>query len=206
MHGWPASPAPEGQPCATPGRFRIGGAVMRDFSVPGRSAAVAANGMVATSAPMASLAGLDVLRAGGNAMDAAIAAVAMPSVGEPQRPRIGERSFWRYWKKGAPPVALNGSGRAPKAATVEWFTERQIHQINTQTAHAVTVPGAIDAWCTLNQEHGTKPLAELLEPAARAAEDGYRVTPRVAWDWDRNKWKLQDPNNAKVILTAGKPH
>ena len=54
-------------------------------------------------------------------------------------------------KKGAPPVALNGSGRAPEAATVEWYAERQINQIATQTAHAVTVPGAIDAWCTLNQ-------------------------------------------------------
>src|SRR5437764_13914055 len=162
------------------------GAQMRDFSVPGRSVAVAANGMVATSAPMATLAGLDVLRNGGNAMDAAIAAVAMQSVVEPQSTGIGGDCFVLYSKKGAPPVALNGSGRAPAAATVEWFLERQIDQIHTQTAHAVTIPGAIDAWCTLNQEHGSKPLAELLEPAARAAEDGYRVTPRVAWDWDRN--------------------
>src|SRR5437763_1744721 len=205
MHGWPASPAPEGQPCATRGRFCIRGAVMRDFSVPGRSAAVAANGMVATSAPMATLAGLDVLRAGGNAMDAAIAAVAMQSVVEPQSTGIGGDCFVLYSKKGAPPVALNGSGRAPKAATVEWYAERQINQIATQTAHAVTVPGAVDAWCTLNREHGTKPLAELLEPAARAAEDGYRVTPRVAWDWDRNQWKLQDPYTAKVMLPGGKP-
>src|ERR687887_213774 len=130
---------------------------MRDFSVPSRSAAVAA------SAPMATLAGLDVLRAGGNAMDAAIAAVAMQSVVEPQSTGIGGDCFVLYSKKGAPPVALNGSGRAPKAATVEWFAERQINQISTQTAHAVTVPGAIDAWCTLNQEYGTKQLAELLE-------------------------------------------
>jgi gamma-glutamyltranspeptidase / glutathione hydrolase len=178
---------------------------MRDFSVPGRSAAVAANGMVATSAPMATLAGLDVLRAGGNAIDAAIAAVAMQSVVEPQSTGIGGDCFVLYSKKGAPPVALNGSGRTPAAANVEWYLERQINQIHTQTAHAVTVPGAVDAWCLLNQEHGTKPLAELLEPAARAAEDGYRVTPRVAWDWDRNQWKLQDPYTAKVMLPGGKP-
>src|SRR5437763_15620535 len=153
---------------------------MRDCSVPGRSAAVAGNGMVASSAPLATLAGLDVLRNGGNALDAAIAAVAVQCVVEPQSTGIGGDCFVLYSKKGAPPVALNGSGRAPAKATLEWFSERQIDQIHTRSAHAVTIPGAIDAWCTLNQEYGTKPLPELLEPAARAAEEGYRVTPRVA--------------------------
>ena len=178
---------------------------MRDFSIPGRSVAVAEHGMVATSAPMATLAGLDVLRSGGNAIDAAIAAVAVQSVVEPQSTGIGGDCFVLYSKKGAPPVALNGSGRTPQAANIGWYLERQINQISTQTAHAVTVPGAVDAWCTLNREHGTKPLCELLEPAARFAEDGYRVTPRVAWDWDRNQWKLQDPYTAKVMLPGGKP-
>src|SRR5205807_1400958 len=102
----------------------------RDFSVPGRSAAVAAHGMVATSAPLATLAGLDVLRSGGNAMDAAIAAVAMQSVVEPHSTGIGGDCFVLYSKKGAVPVALNGSGRAPAAATVEWYLERQIDQIH----------------------------------------------------------------------------
>ena len=60
-----------------------------------------------------------------------------------------------------------------------------IREIEVQTPHAVTVPGAVDAWCTLNREYGSRPLAELLEPAARAAEDGYVVTPRVAYDWQR---------------------
>jgi len=178
---------------------------MRDFNVPGRSAAVAANGMVATSAPRATLAGLDVLRSGGNAMDAAIAAVAMQSVVEPQSTGIGGDCFCLYSKRGALPVALNGSGRAPKAANAQWYAERQIHQISTQTPHAVTIPGAIDAWCTLNEKYGSKPLAELLEPAAQAAEEGYLVTPRVAWDWMRNAWKLQDPYTAKVMLPGGKP-
>jgi gamma-glutamyltranspeptidase/glutathione hydrolase len=177
---------------------------MRDFSVPGRSAAVAANGMVATSAPRATLTGLDVLRGGGNAMDAAIAAVAMQSVVEPQSTGIGGDCFCLYSKGGALPVALNGSGRAPKAASAQWFAERQIRQISTQTAHAVTLPGAVDAWCELNERFGSKPLADLLEPAAQAAGEGYVVTPRVAWDWERNAWKLQDPYTAKVMLPDGK--
>jgi len=178
---------------------------MRDFNVPGRSAAMAANGMVATSAPRATLAGLDVLRAGGNALDAAIAAVAVQCVVEPQSTGIGGDCFVLYSQKGAPPVSLNGSGRAPGKATVEWYADRQVREIETQTPHAVTVPGAVDAWCELNREYGSKPLSELLEPAAQAAEDGYVVTPRVAWDWSRNQWKLQDPVTAKLMLPGGKP-
>src|ERR1700751_2685096 len=134
---------------------------MRDFSVPGRSAAVASNGMVATSAPRAPRAGLDVLRAGGNAMDAAIAAVAVQGVVEPQSTGIGGDCFCLYSKGGAAPVALNGSGREPKEATGDWSAGGQIRHISTQTAHAVTLPGAIDAWCTLNETYGSKPLAEL---------------------------------------------
>ena len=116
---------------------------MRDFNVPGRSAAMAANGMVATSAQRATLVGLDVLRSGGNAMDAAIAAVAVQCVVEPQSTGIGGDCFVLYSQKGAPPVALNGSGRAAANATVEWYADRQIQQIETQTPHAVTVPGAV---------------------------------------------------------------
>jgi gamma-glutamyltranspeptidase / glutathione hydrolase len=178
---------------------------MRDFNVPGRSAAMASNGMVATSAQRATLVGLDVLRSGGNAMDAAIAAVAMQSVVEPQSTGIGGDCFVLYSEKGALPVALNGSGRAPAKATVEWYAERQIQQIQVQTPHAVTVPGAVDAWCLLNRELGSMPLSELLEPAAQAAEDGYVVTPRVSYDWHRLQWKLQDPVTAKYFLPGGKP-
>lgn len=176
---------------------------MRDFNIPGRSAAMAANGMAATSHPLATLTALDILRAGGNAVDAAIAAVAVQCVVEPQSTGIGGDCFVLYSKKGAPPIALSGAGRAPAKAHVEWYAERQIREIAVQTPHAVTVPGAIDAWCLLNREHGTKPLSEVLEPAAKAAEDGYVVTPRVAWDWARNEGKLRDPYAARLMLKDG---
>ena len=176
---------------------------MRDFQVPGRSAAMAANGMAATSQPLATLTALDILRSGGNAVDAAIAAVAMQCVVEPESTGIGGDCFVLYSKKGALPIALSGAGRAPAKAHVEWYAERQIRQIEVQTPHAVTIPGAIDAWCLLHREHGTKPLSELLEPAAKAAEDGYVVTPRVAWDWARNEGKLQDPHAARLMLKDG---
>src|SRR6266851_1107085 len=189
---------------ASGGRFDDSRGLMRDFNVPGRSAAVAANGMVATSAPLATLAGIEVLRAGGNAMDAAIAAVAMQCVVEPQSTGIGGDCFVLYSKKGGLPVALNGSGRAPAKATVDWYVERGISEIAVQTPHAVTVPGAVDAWCTFNREHGTIPLSELLEPAARAAEEGYVVTPRVAADWHRSREKLRDPITAALFLPGGR--
>src|SRR5712671_5165575 len=178
---------------------------MRDFNVPGRSAAMAANGMAASSHPRATLTALDVLRAGGNAADAAIAAVAMQCVVEPQSTGIGGDCFVLYSRQGALPVALNGSGRAPAKATVDWYVERGIGEIAVQTPHAVTIPGAIDAWCTFNREHGTRPLAELLEPAARAAEEGYVVTPRVAADWHRAQEKLRDPVTAALFLPGGRP-
>ncbi|HTV44788.1 MAG TPA: gamma-glutamyltransferase [Stellaceae bacterium] len=178
---------------------------MRDFNVPGRSAAMATNGMAASSHPMATLAALDVLRAGGNAADAAIAAVAMQCVVEPESTGIGGDCFVLYSRAGGLPVALNGSGRAPGKATVEWYVEHGIHEIDVPTPHAVTVPGAVDAWCTFNREYGTKPLAELLEPAARAAEGGYVVTPRIADDWRRNQVKLRNPVTAALFLPGGKP-
>ena len=96
-------------------------------------------------------------------------------------------------------------GGAPAKATVEWYVEHGIHDIEVQSPHAVTIPGAVDAWCAINREYGSRPLAELLEPAARAAEDGYVVNQRVAYDWHRNQAKLRDPVTAALFLPDGKP-
>ncbi|HET9019004.1 MAG TPA: gamma-glutamyltransferase, partial [Acetobacteraceae bacterium] len=176
---------------------------MRDFHAPGRSPVFAANGMAATSMPAASLAAIDVLRAGGNALDAAIAAVALLGVIEPHNTGIGGDCFCLYAPAGKRPViALNGSGRAPEAARIDWFESQGITALEDTSPHTVTVPGAVAAWETLLAAHGTRSLAELLQPAIRAAEDGFAVTPRVAYDWARNADKLRS-TGASYFLPGG---
>ena len=177
---------------------------MRDFSIPTRSAAIAEHGMAATSSPLATLAAIDMLRKGGNAIDAAITAVAVQSIVEPHMSGIGGDCFVMYSPMAGTPLAFNGSGRAPAGAECEWYWDRNFREIPEQSPHAVTVPGAIDAWCRLLADHGTKDLCEVLTPAIRLAEDGFRVTPRVAHDWTRNVAKLSiDADTARQYRPDG---
>jgi gamma-glutamyltranspeptidase / glutathione hydrolase len=179
---------------------------MRDFAQPRRSAAVSAHAMAATSHPLATLTALDVLRAGGNAVDAALATVAVLCVVEPHMTGVGGDCFVLYSKAGAPPLALNGSGRAPMKATVDWYREHGIRSIEVQTPHAVSVPGAADAWCRLHADHASKDLAELLAPAIALAEEGYAVTPRVAADFANSFPKVMaDADAGRVFAPTGRP-
>src|SRR5690348_13822689 len=109
---------------------------MRDFQKPGRSAAFAEHGMAATSHPAATLAALEMLKAGGNAMDAAIAAVAVQGVVEPHMTGIGGDCFCLYSPKAGRPIAFNGSGRAAKGAALDWYLERKIAAIAADSPHA----------------------------------------------------------------------
>ena len=178
---------------------------MRNLELPGRSPVHATTGMAATSHPLATAAALNVLQSGGNAMDAAVAACAVQCVVEPQSTGIGGDCFVLYSPKGGDGIiAYNGSGPAPAAATREWFAENGIEEIGEHSAHAVTVPGAVDAWCRLIEDHGTMSLGELLQPAIRYARHGHPVHDRVAFDWRRCTELLgRDPGAARIYLPGG---
>ncbi len=164
----------------------------RDFHAPGRSAVYGTRGMAATSMPIATFTALEVLQRGGNALDAAIAAVAVLGVVEPQSTGIGGDCFCLYAPAGTGKViALNGSGRAPAASTPEALRARQVDALSPNSPHAVTIPTAVSAWELLNKTYGRKELDELLRPAIRCAEEGWPVHARVAADWAAAADKLR---------------
>src|ERR1700744_6391996 len=180
---------------------------MRNFHLAGRSTVHAQNAMVATSHPLAALTAIEVLRSGGTAADAAVAACALLGVIEPQSTGIGGDCFALIQPKGEGKiVSYNGSGRAPMAAKPEWYLERNLHAIPLTSAHAVSIPGAVDAWETILRDHGKFGLDTLLQPAIKAAEEGYIVAPRIAFDWKNQFDKLKKGTNTeRYLLPGGKP-
>ena len=178
---------------------------MRDFQMPGRSPVHGLNGAVATSHPLASAAALDVLKRGGHAVDAAIAASAVLTVVEPAMTGVGGDNFTLVAPgDGGPLRAYNGSGRTP--ARLDPEAVRAEHKtMPAYSPHAVTVPGAIDAWCKLHADYGRLPLDSLLAPAVAYGEEGYVVHQRVAYDWAGQAEKLaRDANAAAAMLPGGR--
>lgn len=174
---------------------------MRNFEYPGRSAVYSTQGMAATSHPLSTLAAIDILQSGGNAADAAVAACAVQCVVEPGSTGIGGDCFVLYAPGGGGDiVALNGSGRAPAAATADWYASRGITRIDRQSPHAVTVPGAVDAWARVIEDYGTRPLAELLRRAIVLAREGYPVAPRVSRDWHDQQATLEAFDSARELF------
>ncbi|UDL93746.1 gamma-glutamyltransferase family protein [Lichenihabitans sp. PAMC28606] len=178
---------------------------MRDYEKPGRSLVMARHGMAATSHSSASLAAVNMLQAGGNAIDAAIAACAVQCVVEPGSTGIGGDCFALISPDGSDRiVAYNGSGRAPAAATTDWYKQQGFTTIPRQSPHAVTVPGAVEAWARLLHDHGTRGLGEVLAPAVALARDGYAVSSRVGRDWINQEALLRaDPDAARIFLPDG---
>ncbi len=177
----------------------------RDFHRPGRSTVYAVNGMAATSQPLATLAAVDALRAGGNAVDGAIAASAVLCVTEPGSTGIGGDCFMLYAPAGGPDViALNGSGRAPGELSSEWLRGQGHTVMPRLGVHTVTVPGAVDAWARMSADHGVLGLDQLLQPAIKLARDGYAVTPRIAYDQQRFADVLVDEVARQTFSPGGR--
>ena len=145
---------------------------------------------------------LDVLRAGGNAVDAAVATAAVLCLTEPHMTGIGGDCFVLLGLPNGEVKGLNGSGRSSMAADAAWLKRSGLAAIEPGSPHAVTVPGAIDAWDVLLKAHGTMDLAEALKPAIRLAETGVSVTPRVAWDWAGDTELLTADEGARLHLLA----
>jgi gamma-glutamyltranspeptidase/glutathione hydrolase len=175
----------------------------RDFQLPGRSPVIACEAMAATSHPLATLAAIDTLRAGGTAADAAVTAVATLCVVEPHMTGIGGDCFCLVSQPNKPVWGYNGSGRAGAKASDQALRAKGLTEIGN-SIHAVTVPGAIDAWEAILKAHGRFGLDRALAPAIKYAECGFPVAARVAWDWQRHVAKLKaDPGASKHYLFNG---
>jgi gamma-glutamyltranspeptidase/glutathione hydrolase len=178
---------------------------MRDFEKPGRSLAAARNGMAATSHPASTLTAIEILKAGGTAMDAAVAACAVQCVVEAGSTGIGGDCFAMVSSGGSTDIrAYNGSGRTPAGLTLDRLLGEGVTEIGRTSPHSVTIPGAVDAWCRLVADFGRLPMRELLQPAIALARQGYPLTPRVVADITNQAALLSaSPAARDVFLTDG---
>ena len=182
-----------------------------DYDRPGtkhqtRSVVLAQHGMVATSQPLAAQVGLEILKNGGNAADAAIATNAMMGLVEPMSNGIGGDIFVIYWdNKTKKLYGLNGSGRSPYALNREVFQKKNLPYIPIRGPLAWSVPGCVDGWETLQKRFGSKSLKELLAPTIQYAEEGFPVTQIIAGYWRGAERTMRDlPDSRKTFLPGGK--
>jgi gamma-glutamyltranspeptidase / glutathione hydrolase len=207
-NGFAASPAPPASSVQAGEFSAVRGDRASGWLAQTRSEVLARNGIVATSQPLAAQAGLQILKKGGNAFDAAVATAAVMNVVEPGSAGIGGDVFVIAWlAKEHKLIALNGSGRAPSGATPQHLAERGAK--GTMPVHGIdsaTVPGAVDAWDVLLKRAGTLGFNELLQPAADLAEQGFAVSERIRNDWIYGAEVLSaDPDSVKTYLVDGKP-
>ncbi|NAS10851.1 gamma-glutamyltransferase [Poritiphilus flavus] len=169
-----------------------------------RSEVLAQNGMVATSHPLATQVGLDVLKAGGNAVDAAIAANAALGLMEPTGCGIGGDLFAIVWDaKTQKLYGLNASGRSPGSLKLAYFEKEGMDEIPSLGPLPVSVPGAVDGWFELHGKFGSQPMEQLLQPAIAYAEKGFPLTELIAWYMQRSIPYYQSqgfPNIAETYI------
>ncbi|MFH1907523.1 MAG: gamma-glutamyltransferase family protein [Chloroflexota bacterium] len=171
-----------------------------------RSPVMGRGGMVATSQPLAVAAGLEILARGGNAADAAVATAAALNVTEPTSTGIGGDCFALFYDaKTRQITALNGSGRAPSALTLERLRKEGMTEIPPYHPYTITVPGACAGWCDLIERHGRLPMADILAPAIRLAEEGFPVAPITSYFWQRGaERQLKEAFNGLEMTIDGR--
>jgi gamma-glutamyltranspeptidase/glutathione hydrolase len=179
---------------------------MRDFQLTGRSAVLAENGMCATSHPLAAQAAVDILKRGGNAVDAAIAGAVLLGLCEPPMTGLGGDCFVLLKPAGEDRViALNGSGRAPAAATAARLRGMGHATVPLFSPEAVTIPGAVDAFCRLSADWGRLGLADSLAPAIHYFDAGIPVAPKVAHDYGLKQGTLTGHARRHFLLNGAVP-
>jgi len=170
-----------------------------------RSPAMGLRGVVATSQPLAANAGLDILKKGGNAIDAAVATAAVLTLVEPNSTSLGGDAFIMiYIAEEDKLVGINASGRSPYTMTLDALNERlDKHDMNRISGiYSVSVPGAVDGWFEVLEKYGTMTMAEVLEPAIYYAENGFAVSPIIAGAW-RGLERNQEPSTRAALLIDG---
>ncbi len=184
------------------GQDRITG---RTFAT--RSEVIARHGMVATSHPLVSQIALDILKKGGNAIDAAIAANAALGLMEPTGNGVGGDLFAIVWSaKEKKLIGLNASGRSPKALDRSYFEQKGLQRIPPYGPLPVTVPGCVDGWFELNKRFGSMDMKTLLAPAIQYAKEGFPVTELIGYYLTLSSKRFKDyPNFAEVYMPGGKP-
>lgn len=171
-----------------------------------RSEVIAQNGMACTSQPLATQAALDILKAGGNAIDAAIAANAVLGLVEPTGNGMGGDLFAIVWDaKTKKLYGLNASGRSPYDLTLDYFKENGYTKIPSIGPLPVSVPGCVDGWFELNKKFGSLPMKDILTPAVNYARNGFPLTELIAYYWEGNSRSLkQFPGFEEIFMPGGK--
>jgi gamma-glutamyltranspeptidase / glutathione hydrolase len=171
-----------------------------------RSEVIAQHGMACTSQPLATQVALDILKQGGNAIDAAIAANAVIGLMEPTGSGIGGDLFAIIWdSKTGQLYGLNASGRSPKSLTIDYFKENGIERIPSHGPLPVSVPGCVDGWFEMHKRFGTLPMETILSPAIRYAREGFPVTELIAYYWRSARSLSRFPNVSETYMPEGAP-
>jgi len=185
---------------ATYGQDRITG-----LAFASRSEVIAQHGMACTSQPLATQVALDILKAGGNAIDAAIAANALLGLVEPTGNGVGGDLFAIVWDAESKQLyGLNASGRSPQSLTIDYFRENGYDKIPAYGPLPVSVPGCVDGWFELHKRFGTMNMDQILKPAITYAREGFPVTELIAHYWTSARYISRYPNVAEVYMPGGK--